>query len=269
MTAAHLAAAAAELTACLPRRLPVRRARSGSHDTRLADDSSYPAGGFTAITAGGATTGNLANLVTSELMYMDDDAPVDLFALRYAEGELLHFTRDDSVFRRPRHVIGFALAASLADARIKDRDLPWQRLILVLAVILAAVRWLAEWLTGELGTQALAVRIAFPPAGLAEERHIVAVLLAAEIARGTVVIVDEPCEATAAVIDAASRAAIADLVVFARGAPPPLLRGVRALHIDVAAPTPVVHGSAWGKSSNSDPWRRWCDAAEDLLRWLL
>jgi hypothetical protein len=215
-------------------------------------------------------------------MYMDDAAPVDLFSLRYAEGELLHYTRDDSVFRRHRHVIGFALAADLAAARIKDRDLPWQRLILTLGVVLAAVRWLADQLAGQLGEQALAVRLAFPPAGLAEERHIVAVLLAAEIARGTVVIVDEPCEATAAAIDAASRAAIADLVILSRGALPALPRGVRALHIDVAAPAPVVHRLAWGKSStsgirttdqctevSSDPWRRWCDAAEDLLRWLV
>jgi hypothetical protein len=217
-------------------------------------------------------------------MYMDDGAPgapaeIDAFAIRYAAGELLHYTRDDSVFRRHRHVIGFALAADLAAARIKDRDLPWQRLILVLGVVLAAARWLADQLAGELGEQALAVRIAFPPAGLGlgEERHIVAVLLAAEIARGTVVIVDEPCEATAAVIAAASASAIADLVIISRGEPPPLPRGVRALHIDVTAPTPVVRaiarpgpdGDRACPDLGSDPWRRWGDAAEDLLRWLV
>ncbi|MEO7736457.1 MAG: hypothetical protein ABIY55_36195, partial [Kofleriaceae bacterium] len=146
MTAAHLNAAAAAIAQRLPRRLPARRQLRGARDTRLADDSLYPAGGFASITAGGATTGNIENLVTSELVYMEDDEPVDLFSLRYVEGELLHYTRDDSVFRRHRHLIAIALGADLDEARVKDRGLPWQRLILALGVVVAAIRWLADQL---------------------------------------------------------------------------------------------------------------------------
>ena len=125
MTAAHIDAAARAITQRLPRRLPASRELRGLRETRLADDTLYPAGGFASITPGGASTGNIENLVTSELVYMEDDEPIDLFSLRYVEGELLHYTRDDSVFRRHRHVIGIVLGADLDDARVKDRELPW------------------------------------------------------------------------------------------------------------------------------------------------
>src|SRR5205823_4648221 len=98
--------------------------------------------------------------------------------LRYVEGELLFYTRDDSVFRRHRHVIGIALGPDLDDARVKDRELPWQRLVLALGLVVAAVRWL----TDQLGDQALTIHVAFPPKLLAEERAILSLLLEGEIA---------------------------------------------------------------------------------------
>ncbi|MGE3545670.1 MAG: hypothetical protein AB7L28_17160, partial [Kofleriaceae bacterium] len=67
MTADHIASAAEAIARRLPRRLPANRASRGARDTRLADDTLYPAGGFASITPGGATTGNIENLVTSEL----------------------------------------------------------------------------------------------------------------------------------------------------------------------------------------------------------
>ena len=139
MTADHIAAAATALEAKLPRRLPANRQNRGSRDTQLADESLYPAGGFTAITPGGSNA-NIENLVSSELVYMEDGPETDVFTLRYVEGELLYYTRDDSVFRRHRQVIGIALGADLEDARVKDRDLPWQRLILCFGLLVAAVR---------------------------------------------------------------------------------------------------------------------------------
>ena len=270
MTVAHIGAAADAIAQRLPRRLPGKRELRGMHDTRLADDSLYPAGGFASITQGGATTGNIENLVTSELMYMEDDADgeIDLFALRYVEGELLHYTRDDSVFRRHRHMIAFALGAELDDARVKDRGLPWQRLILTLGLIIAAIRWL----TDQLGDQALTVHVAFPPVLLAEEQQIVALLLEAEIARGTVIVSEERWQDTAA--RAASAAgAIADLVVVSLGDVPVLPKGVRAMHVDLVAAVPTVCEIAPRRGTPSepgpDPWGTWCDAAEDLLRWLV
>ena len=281
MTAAHLTAAAKALAQRLPRRLPARRELRGARDTRLADDALYPAGGFASITPGGATRDNLENLVTSELVYMEHDEPVDgrspseagagnvdLFSLRYLEGELLHYTRDDSVFRRHRHLIAFALGAELDAARVKDRGLPWQRLILALGLVICAIRWLAD----QLGDEALTVHVGFPPGVLVAERQIVAVVLAAELARGTAVIVEQPWRETVALAATAS-GAIADLVVISLGAAPELPRGTRALLVDLSAAAPSVRELAPRPGApaepGAEPWRAWCDAVEDLLRWLI
>jgi hypothetical protein len=273
MTADHIASAADALGRTLPRRLPARREQRGSRDTNLADDSLYPAGGFSAIMPGGANA-NIENLVASELAYMEDDdaASPDVFTVRYVEGELLYYTRDDSVFRRRRHVIGIALGEDLDDARVKDRDLPWQRLVLSLGLVVAAVRWLGD----QLGDEALAIRIAFPPKLLAEEREILALLLDAEIARGMVVITAEPRSAAAAASADAGHGAIADLIVISAGpvpATPPLPRGLRALHVDVSGAAPVVSELAPRRSDagaeTGDAWRQWGEAAEDVLRWLV
>ncbi len=265
MTAEHIAAAATALEAKLPRRLPANRQNRGARDTQLADESLYPAGGFTAITPGGSNA-NIENLVSSELVYMEDGPETDVFTLRYVEGELLYYTRDDSVFRRHRQVIGIALGADLDDARVKDRDLPWQRLILAFGLLVAAVRWLTE----QLGDQALTIRVAFPPQLLAEEREIMALLLNGEIQRGIVVLEETPWQELVATTAAAGSSAISDVIVMSMGPVPEIPKGLRALHIDLAraAPTAAPVGTTPAEPS-PDSWNEWCEVAEDLLRWLV
>lgn len=271
MTAAHIGAAADAIAQRLPRRLPARRERRGLRETRLADDTLYPAGGFASITPGGATTGNIENLVTSELVYMDDDASdsIDVFSVRYVEGELLHYTRDDSVFRRHRHLIAIAIAGDLEGARVKDRDLPWQRVILALGLLVAGIRWLVD----QLGDEALTVHLGVAPGALVEERQIMSLLLDGEIARGTLVITEQDERETIALAQAASGTAIADAIIVSRGAPPVLPRGVRALHLQLASAAPTVRElaprPAEPTGGSRDPWNEWCDAAEDVLRWLI
>jgi hypothetical protein len=266
VTADHVAAAAEELGRAVPRRLPVNRQHRGARDTQLADDTLYPAGGFAAITPGGDGA-NLENLVTSELAYMEDGAQPDAFTLRYVESELLHYTRDDSVFRRHRHVIAFVLGADLEDARVKDRELPWQRLVLALGLVLAAIRWLVD----QLGDEALAIRVAFPPGRLADERAILGLLLDAEIARGLVAVVEQHAGDAIAEVAAEAGTAIADLVIAACGAPLPAVpRGVRALHLELAAAAPAIAPlGAEPRALDDDPRASWRDAAEELLRWLV
>ena len=67
----------------LPRHVRARR-RDGSHLTPLAEEDRYPTGGFAALT----NAGSPENLVASELVYMDDGSDIDLFDVRFAEGEL-------------------------------------------------------------------------------------------------------------------------------------------------------------------------------------
>jgi hypothetical protein len=268
MTADHVLRAAAAIDRTLPKRLTPHRAQRGARDTQFADDTLYPAGGFTAITPAGDGA-SIENLVVSELVYMEDGEGPDVFTLRYVEGELLYYQRDDSVFRRRRHEIMVKLAPDLDDARVKDRGLPWQRLVLALGLIVAALRWLAE----QLGDRALHVRLGFPHHALAEERKVIALLLEGEVARGLVTIeeISVP-DAVAAAVSAGDKA-LADLVLVSLGAPPELPKGVRALHVELARSSPVVrelaprHGVL--EAGDGDAWTGWCEAAEDLLRWLV
>jgi len=267
LAADHIGAAASAIAGKLPRRLPAKRDSRGVKDTQLADDTLYPAGGFTAITP--SASANIENLVSSELVYMEDgDDPVDLFTLRYVEGELLYYTRDDSVFRRHRHVIVFALGADLEDARVKDRDVPWQRLVLALGMLVAAIRWLTE----QLGHEALTVHLCFPPNVLAAERALVELLLEGEVMSGTVVVAEKTYEEAIEVAQAA-RSAISDLVVVSMGSIPPLPKGQRALHMSLAHACPSSYELAPRRGEppqpDADPWTEWCEDCEDLLRWLV
>jgi hypothetical protein len=267
LAADHINAAAGAITGRLPRRLPAKREQRGVKDTQLADDTLYPAGGFTAITP--SSSANIENLVSSELVYMEDGADVvDLFTLRYVEGELLFYTRDDSVFRRHKHVIVFALATDLVEARVKDADVPWQRLVLALGMLVAAIRWLTE----QLGHEALTVHLCFPPRVMAAERELVELLLGGEVQSGTVV-VSEKDSAEAIEIAQAARNAISDLVVVSMGSVPPLPKGQRALHMSLAGVSPSSYELAPRRSDppepDGDPWTEWCDDCEDLLRWLV
>jgi hypothetical protein len=267
LAADHIGAAAEAIAGKLPRRLPPNREQRGVKDTNLADDTLYPAGGFTAITP--SASANIENLVSSELVYMEDgEDVVDLFTLRYVEGELLFYTRDDSVFRRHRHVIVMALADDLGDARVKDPEVPWQRLVLALGTVVAAIRWLTE----QLGHEALTIHLAFPVRVLAAERELVELLLEGEIKSGTVVVVEQTVDQAVEVAQAA-KSAISDLVVISMGAVPALPKGQRALHMLLAAVSPVAYELAPRKGApadpDADPWTEWWETCTDLLRWLV
>lgn len=175
--------AEAAIRAAMPRRIPRRRRHEGDVHTALEDESAYPVGGFASM----STSGTLENLVTSELVYMDPPGTeVDLFELRWVEGELLYYTRDEAVLVRRRRVIVIALPSSLAAHRVKDPDAPWQRLVLALGGVMLLVHRLVELL----GEEALELRLAFG-AGLEEERALTELLLRDERGRGLVQVTDE------------------------------------------------------------------------------
>nr|MBA3397520.1 hypothetical protein [Deltaproteobacteria bacterium] len=271
LAADHIAAAAEALARTLPRRLPANREQRGARDTQLADDNTYPAGGFSAITPGGSSA-NIENLVSSELVFMEDIGPggdiVDLFTLRYVESELLFYTRDDSVFRRHHHLITITLDPDLDDARVKDPDVPWQRLVLGLGMLVAAIRWLTE----QLGDQALSIRLAFPPRLLVQERELVGLLLEGEVLAGIVEIVEETADAAVAHA-AATTTAISDLLVVSMGPVPELPKRQRALHLCLGSPAPAAYELAPRRGvtpeAGPDPWIEWGEVTEDLLRWLV
>lgn len=69
------------------------------------DEGTYPSGGL----EGMANRGTWENLLPTELAYMEDDAEIDLFTVRFVEGELLFYTRDGGHLRRRRRAVHVVL----------------------------------------------------------------------------------------------------------------------------------------------------------------
>jgi hypothetical protein len=115
-----------------------RRAREVPTDESAADV--YPTGGFDAM----ATRGALENLVRSEVGYVGEVVadPLDLFDVRYLEGELLYYTRDDSPLLEPRRHLRFVVEVDELDSKV--RELPTQTLVLCLAIVARVHRDLLE-----------------------------------------------------------------------------------------------------------------------------
>lgn len=245
----QVAEAAAELEVSLPRRV-VRGGRRGHRAAaRLEEQDTYPIGGFASV----STSGSLENLVTSELIYMDRGASrdVDLFDLRYVEGELLYYTRDESVFLRNRRVFTFVLRPELAQARFKDPGSRWQRLVIALGLLLCLVRRLSDWLSEE----ALLFRVVFLGDGaLSAERELCALLFREWIVKGAAEIA-EARGLEDALGDAAARARTAesDVLVLGMGTArkEALQRDprVQVHELDVASAAPVLRAVGAGASS--------------------
>ena len=70
----------------------------------------------------------------------------DLFDVKYVRDELLYYSRDENTFLRRRQTFVFVLQPDLVQARFKDVRLPWQRVILLLALLVVVVRRQCEWL---------------------------------------------------------------------------------------------------------------------------
>jgi hypothetical protein len=173
--------AADELERCLPRHRLRPRAGRREVPTRVLDEDTYPVGGFSSL----STRGTVESLLHSQLAYMETDARPDLFDVKYLRDELLYYARDENQFLRRRRTFVITLAAELVEARFKDAELRWQRIVLMLALLVVAVRKLTEWLSHD----ALRFELLFlgegdaPP--LAEEYRLLETLLREQIANGT------------------------------------------------------------------------------------
>ncbi len=261
---------AQQLAAGLPKRLkPRRQSLRGQINTQLEEEDHYPTGGFSSI----STSGSLENLVISELIYMDDSAggEVDLFDLRYAEGELLYYTRDEAVYTRGRRVIDIAFCDDLVRARIKDPEHAWQRLVTTLGVISCLVERLTTWLD----SAALVIRIHFlgpREAPLAPEMRVVELMLREWIERGQVEVLANPSvdDVVAASADE-TRVAECDLVVVSmqRSTPVRAPRGVQSALLSLASPRPLVswdHREAIAPEDAGSAWDAWRQATLLLLQ---
>lgn len=218
---AHVLEAEQAIFDGIPRRPPRRRA-AGTVSTALEEEDTYPVGGFSSLT----NAGSLENLVTSELVYMDDDPELDLFDVRFAEGELLYYTRDEATIVRRRRTIAFVLDPSIERARARDPELPWQRTIVALAFVHATIVRLVSWL----GEEDLRFHVLVPPA-LCEERALLGLLLREQHERGVVEVTAGDAESARSQIEAGATRGIAQLVVFGGEAHAP--RPIEAHSVDM------------------------------------
>lgn len=144
----HILTTIDNLSVNIPQQLITRHKSEGDIITAIKDEGTFPIGGFSSM----STSGSFENLVTSELIYMDNSRTnnsTDIFDLRYVEGELLYFTRDESVCIRPQRNIFLFFDEDLVEARIKDKNIKWQRLVLWLGLTVICVRKLISWLNSE------------------------------------------------------------------------------------------------------------------------
>ena len=243
----------------IPKRVQRRRKKEGDVAAKADDDSAYPAGGFSSM----STSGSIENLVTSELIYMDPPASrlesskrnlggageIDLFDMRWVEGELLYYTRDEAILVRRRRVVILALDEALVRARVKEAHLPWQQIVLVLALIIVLVKKLVELL----GEEALELRVVFPARALEEEQGLMELLLGEWRDRGMCEVVRESLEQVLDFAAAHSRRALVEVVHI--GGLPCGLEDPRVVHADLTLPAGGVD--------------EWSAAATELLATLL
>src|SRR5690606_30173511 len=145
----------------------------------------YPVGGFSSI----SNSGTIESLLHSQLAYMEpaDALRPDLFDIKFLRGELLYYARDENEFLRRRRSVLLLLSPELVETRLKDVALPCQRIILVLAAILTIVRRLLAWLSEEALTIEILVN-SNDEQDLAQERHLLQMALADQIANGSVLV---------------------------------------------------------------------------------
>src|SRR5207302_1473991 len=134
--------AAERLESYLPRYRVRPRAGRQEVPTRVLDEDTYPVGGFSSL----STRGTVESLLHSQLAYMERDDRPDLFDIKFLRDELLYYSRDENQFLRRRRTYVFAHFADLEEARAKDADVPWQRIVLTLGLTLAAVNKILDWL---------------------------------------------------------------------------------------------------------------------------
>jgi hypothetical protein len=258
-----------QTTAKIESRLPARPVRPmvGRKEvpTRVLDEDQYPVGGYTSI----STKGSIESLLHSQLAYMEPDGePGDLFDLKFVRDELFYYSRDENQFLRRRRTFYFVLYPDLVTARFKDADLPAQRVVLVLSVVLTLVRKMTEWLS----TDAIRFEVVFVQAGttrpLAHEAELLELLLREPIERGAAAV--RWAESHAAVLaecTAQGRTSQLHCLQLAAEPPPMDPPGVVVCSLAVDGPVPTLtdgHGII-AEFPAEDAFDHWTDAVTRLL----
>jgi hypothetical protein len=256
--------AAAALEAALPRHGPRPRGGPRETPTHLLDEDSYPVGGFSSI----STRGSVESLLHSQLAYMETEERPDLFDMKFLRDELLYYSRDENQFFRRRRTFVFVLYPDLTATRFKDAELPYQRGVLLLALMTTAMRKLTEWLSAD----ALAFEVLFAVDGeerpLAPELALLTTLLRDPIADRAVILEHLPTAKIAERCAGLARHSQCCCLVAAVDPPAWTARDVEVASLRIDGPRPVLAGADMEPSvfEADDAFDAWAAALERLLQ---
>ena len=158
-------------------------------------DDPYPAGGFAAL----STKGTFENLVRSEVVYVGEgtstEGGVDLFDVRFAENELLYYTRDEAPRTDARREICVVVDRP-AELRTKAAELPEQHLVLIEGTLLAFQAFLLRifGIAGSKMTVVFRTENGADAAVAEEEIALLKIALGAEVAHDRLAFVLEPAD---------------------------------------------------------------------------
>jgi hypothetical protein len=264
--------AAAALEAAVPHTRVRPPARRMEVPTRILDEDTYPVGGFTSI----SNRGSVESLLHSQLAYMEpegsDAERPDLFDIKFLRDELLYYARDENQFLRRRRTFVLALQPDLVATRFKDAELPYQRGVLLLALIVVVVRKLSEWLS----TDALSFQIVLvgkpDPEPLAPERELLEAILREQIVLETVRFSHLPAAQVAVKCKEWARRSLCHCLTI--GVEPAEVQAedtlVSRLQIDGPRPAldePPLRGPEVVEAD--DPFESWSQTLEQILqRWI-
>jgi hypothetical protein len=259
--------AAAFLDERMPRLRPRPLSRRNEIPTPILDEDNYPVGGFTSI----STRGSVESLLHSQLAYMERHDRPDLFDVKFLRDELLYYSRDENQFLRRRRNFVFALYANLEEARCKDADAPWQRIVLAFGLTLAALGKIQEWL----GEDALTFEFLFldephRPRALEPEEAVLQMVLREQIANGSATVsrLDRTLLAKHCV-ERSRRSLCHCLMLSVRNQSLEAESFVKAnLVLNGKLPSLVIPDeNAVDNAASEDPVSTWIAALERLLRW--
>ncbi len=253
----------------LPRARGASQAAWQAH--HLADESSFPMGGYATL----AARGPLESLLPSQLAYMEPDQRPDLFDVAFLHNELLYYSRDESPAFRPRVLGVVSLASDLVDTRIKDPGLPSQRIVWIVAAVVVAIRQLVAGYGREGSRGVGGVPGAVPAAGgragvLEPETGWMRRLLAREIAAGVVTLLESPEATWPEQYARLGRRGGAARVVECR-CQPQTNRHVESPRcgLQFASPQPTLEGEPLGRllPDSGDAWSPWRELVARILAW--
>jgi hypothetical protein len=233
--------------------------------TRVLDEDTYPVGGFASL----STRGSIESLLQSQLAFMEQDRRLqpDLFDVKYLRDELYYYSRDENQFLRRRRTFLFVLYPDLVNARFKDAELPAQRIVLLLALLLCAVWKLAEWL----GDDALLFEFLLIRDGdarpLAHEANLLQMLFREQIENGAVKVEHfaGPVEKYAA---QKARRSLCHYLAISTGELDLHTDEAVVMRLQVDGPRPLLDAgrSLAATDEPEDPFNSWTEVLERLLQ---